>query len=175
MIVYRQRYGESRGNAGRARARQRLTLQGSARCRARGNQPGLEIVLQTGRLEGIELLHQRIDCDPLALGPALETEFGELDTFGAAQEIPWEGFVENEVAEEEFPLDFEGVVVDLLIGDFRPALKEIDGLRNVGVPCRTRRIAVVLNPDIAETANGRAFFAIHLNGEEIIATHAGHP
>ena len=52
-----------------------------------------------------------------------------MDAFGSAQEIPWEWFVENEVAQEEFPLDFEGVVVGLLIGDFGPAFKEIDGLR----------------------------------------------
>ena len=123
----------------------------------------------------MELFYQRIDCDPLAFGPTLEAEFGELDAFGSAQEIPREGFVENEVAKEEFPLDFEGVVVGLLIGDFGPALKEIDGLRNVGVPGRTRRVAVVLNPDIAESADGGTFFTIHLNGEEVVTAHARHP
>ena len=100
-------------------------------------------------VEGIELLDQRIDCDPLAFRPTLEAEFGKLDAFGSAQEIPREGFVKNDVAQEEFPLDFEGVVVGLLIWNFRPALKEVDGLRNVGVPSRARRVAVVLNPDIA--------------------------
>ena len=123
----------------------------------------------------MELFYQRIDCDPLAFGPTLEAEFGELDAFGSAQEIPWEWFVENEVAQEEFPLNFEGVVVGLLIGDFGPAIKEIDGLWNVGVPGRTRRVAVVLNPDIAEAADGRAFFTIHLNGEEVVTAHARHP
>ena len=123
----------------------------------------------------MELFYQRIDCDPLAFRPALEAELGELDAFGTAQEIPWEGFVDNDVAQEEFPLDFEGVVVGLLIGDFGPAFKEVDGLRNVRVPSWAGRVAVVLNPDIAEAADGGAFFAIHLNGEKVIAAHAGHP
>lgn len=123
----------------------------------------------------MELFYQRINRNPLALGPALQTEFGELDAFGSAQEVPWEGFVENEVAKKEFPLDFESVIVGLLIGDFGPALKEVDGLRNVGVPGRTGRVAVVLNPDSAEAADGGAFFAINLNGEEVVTAHAGHP
>lgn len=98
-----------------------------------------------------------------------------MDAFGSAQEVPWEGFVENEVAQEEFPLDFEGVVVGLLIGDFGPTFEEVDGLRNVGVPGRAGRVAVVLNPDIAEAANGGTFFPIDLNGEKVVAAHAGHP
>ncbi len=98
-----------------------------------------------------------------------------MDAFGSAQEIPRERFVENEVAQEEFPLDFEGVVVGLLIWDFGPTLEEVDGLWNVGVPGRTGRVAVVLNPDIAKAADSGTFFTIHLNGEEVVAAHAGHP
>ena len=121
--------------------------------------------------ESIEFLHRH----PPALRPALETEFGKLDTFDTAREIPWKGFVQDDVTQEKFPLNFEGIVISFLVGNFGPALEEIDRLGNVGVPGRARSVAVVLDPDIAEAADGGTFFTIHLNSEEVVTAHAGDP
>jgi hypothetical protein len=39
-----------------------------------------------------------------------------LDAFGAAREIPWEGFVQDDVTQEKFPLNLEGVVAGFQAG-----------------------------------------------------------
>ena len=67
------------------------------------------------------------------------------------------------MAEEEFPLDFEGVVVGFLIGDFGPAFVEVDGLGDIRIPDGARGVSVVLGPDIAEAADGGAFGAVDLD------------
>ncbi len=116
------------------------------------------------------------DVDPLAVGPALEAEFGELDAFGAVEEGPAEGFVEGDVAEEEFPLDLEGVVVGFLLGDFGPAIEEGDGLGDVGVPGGAGGVAVVLGPAFAQGAgDGAAVGAVDLEGEQVVAADADGP
>lgn len=112
---------------------------------------------------------------PATLRPTLEAEFRKLNAFGSAEEIPWKRLVEGNMAQEEFPLDFERIVVGLLVWNFRPAFEEIDGLWNIGIPGRARCVAVVLNPDITETTNGGAFFTIDLDGEKVVTAHTGDP
>ena len=98
-----------------------------------------------------------------------------MDAFDTAREIPWEGFVQDDVTQEKFPLNFEGIIISFLVGNFGPPLEEIDRLGNVGVPGRAWSVAVVLCPDIAEAADGGAFFTIHLDSEEVVTAHAGDP
>src|SRR6476660_6757144 len=90
-----------------------------------------------------ELWFQFGNVEPLSLPPALEAELGELDALGAFEEVPAEGAFAGDVLEEKLPLHLEGVVV-ALVGDFLPALEEVDRLRNVGVPDRLRRLGVGL-------------------------------
>src|SRR5579863_653469 len=71
-------------------------------------------------------LREAGDVEPAALLPRFEADFGELDALGAVEQRPAEGFVEDDVAEEEFPLDLEGVVVGFLLGHLGPAVVEVD-------------------------------------------------
>src|SRR6266850_3401486 len=81
--------------------------------------------------------------EPFLLAPALESQLGELDAFGAFEQSPAERAFAGDVLEEELPLHFEGVVV-ALVGHFFPSLEKIDRLRDVGVPHRLRRLGIGL-------------------------------
>src|SRR5271155_4088808 len=59
-------------------------------------------------------------ADPGALFPALEAEFGELHALGPFEEGPAEWLVENDVPQEQLPLDLKGVVHRLVGGDRGP-------------------------------------------------------
>ena len=77
-----------------------------------------------------------------------EAELGELDAFGSFAEGPVEGLVSNDVFEEEFPLDLEGIVA-LARRDFFPAFVKVDRAVDVGVPNRNRCVLHGLGPALA--------------------------
>ena len=68
------------------------------------------------------------------LKPHLHAQFGQLHALGAFEERVGERLVGDDVAQEEFPLGLEGVVVILIVGHAGPSVEEVDGLRDVRVP-----------------------------------------
>lgn len=58
---------------------------------------------------------------------------GEVDAFGAFAEGPGEFGVFGDVLEEEFPLDFEGVIAFAGIDDV-PVRVVVDGAVDIGIP-----------------------------------------
>src|SRR6266850_6298483 len=114
------------------------------------------------------------NVEPFLLLPALESQLGELDAFGAFEQSPAERAFARDVLEEELPLHFEGVVV-ALVGHFFPSLEKIDRLRDVGVPHRLRRLGIGLRQAAPQSRDCTALGAIDLDGEEIVASHAHVP
>jgi hypothetical protein len=105
----------------------------------------------------------------------LESEFGELDTFDAFEQVVFIGHVHVDVFEEVLPLGLEAVVVGFLLRHLVPIFIEVDGLRDVRIPDGFRCVSVVLDVDITQTCHGGAAGAIYLQGEEVIAPDAHVP
>jgi hypothetical protein len=63
--------------------------------------------------------------DPASFLPTPDPRLGELDAFGTFHEVEVIGLVEDDVADEELPLNFEGVIVDSRVGDFLPDRKSV--------------------------------------------------
>src|SRR5690606_20511338 len=86
-----------------------------------------------------------------------------------------ERLVIDHMLEEELPLYFKGIVIIFLLRNFGPAVKEVDRLRNVGIPYWLRRIAVVLNIAFSQACHGGAFGAIYLQGQQVIPSYPYRP
>ncbi len=77
--------------------------------------------------------------------------------------------------QEELPLHLEGVLVLPLVGELLPVGGVAVGVVDVGVPHRARGGAVRLHPALAQTRDGGAARAVHVQGEEVVAAHARGP
>ena len=93
---------------------------------------------------------QLLDLYPAALFRGFVALLGELDSLGTLQQPPAEGLVEDDVPEEELPLDLEGVLVLALIRELLPVRRVAVRIVHVGVPDGTRRGRVRLHPAFAQ-------------------------
>ena len=107
--------------------------------------------------------------------PRFQAFFRQLNSLGALKEIPSEGLIIDDVPDEEFPLDFEGIVIARGIGHFLPALKEINRLRLVRVPYGAGRVLGALRPAFPQAGHGRSFGAIDLQRQEVVPAHPHAP
>src|SRR5262245_19222152 len=73
------------------------------------------------------------------------------------------------MADEQFPLGLEAIVVASESGHFRPGLEEVDWLRYVRIPDRARRVDPRLAPAILQARNRRAERAVDMERHEIVA------
>ena len=117
-----------------------------------------------GRHKAPDTLHVLRHVDPAAFLVGLNGELGELDAFRSFAECPFERGVDDDVFEEHFPLDFEGVVEVELVGDFGPVCVVVDGGVDVWIPDGAWSDGLMLGPAFAEADDGGAFSAIDLHG-----------
>ncbi len=115
------------------------------------------------------------DVDPAPLLPALETGLGELHALGTFQQRPFERRAFVEMADEHLPLGLEAVVVGGAVRHLAPGLEKVDGLRNVGVPHRPRRVHPRLAPALLQAGDRRPKCTVHMESDEIVASHASAP
>src|SRR5690554_6746881 len=113
--------------------------------------------------------------DPTSLLPAFNTFFRQLDSFGSLFHIPRERLILHHMFEEQFPLYLKGIVKNLLFGNLGPAVKKVNGLYNIRIPDRLRRIAIMLNVTFPQSGHGRSFCPIHLQGQEIVPSYPYRP
>ena len=118
---------------------------------------------------------ERGHVDPAPLGPALQSELGQLHAFGAFEQVPLERRVVEQVPDEQFPFDLERVVVDLVVRHLLPAGEEIDRLRHVGIPHRLRRVDARLRPAVGQPGDRGAERAVDVKRDQVVAPHARRP
>src|SRR5271170_2667827 len=102
-------------------------------------------------------------------------KLGKLHALGPLTERPAERLVQRDMPQEMLPLNFEGVVVLLAVGDFFPALEKVDGLRDVGIPDGARSLLERLRPRLAQAGDAASARAVDLDGQQIVATDADAP
>src|SRR5690606_9539266 len=81
----------------------------------------------------------------------------------------------HDVAEEQLPLDLERIVVNALVRHADPAVLVFDRAVDVGVPDAARRGGDGLGFAIAQTGDGGAVGAVYVQGQQVVAIHAGGP
>src|SRR5690554_1806908 len=113
--------------------------------------------------------------DPTSLLPAFNTFFRQLDSFGSLFHIPRERLILHHMFEEQFPLYLKGIVKNLLLGNLGPAVKKVNGLYNIRIPDRLRRIAIMLDVTFPQACYCRSFCTIHLQGQEIVPSYPYRP
>ena len=79
------------------------------------------------------------------------------------------------MADEQFPLDLERVVVDRVVGQFLPRRRKVDRLRHVGIPYRLRCVYARLRPAVGQAGDGGAQRAVDMEGREVVTPHARGP
>lgn len=63
----------------------------------------------------------------------------------------------------------------LLRGQFRPAFKEIDGLRNIRIPDRLGCVPIMLDITFPQSGDRRPLRAIYLEGKQVIPPYPYRP
>ena len=115
--------------------------------------------------------------DPAALPPRLETCLGELHATRA-------GFADPRRSSSVSPARYrrnsshwtrKPFGVDLVVRHLLPGFKKVDGLGNVRVPHRLRRVHPRLCPAPLQAGHRRAMRAVHMEHREIVAAHARGP
>ena len=96
--------------------------------------------------------------------------------FAPSRSIHRKGSPSDHVAQEKLPLRLEGIVVLPLLRNFLPAVeKKSMGLGMSGFQTGARGCAVWLDPAVAKAGHRGTECAIHLQGQEVISSHAHVP
>src|SRR5258705_6957488 len=113
--------------------------------------------------------------DPATLLPGLEAKLRQLHAASSFQEIMGEWRIFGDVFQEELPLGFEAVVKGLIIRHVLPVLAKVEGIVNVRIPDRSRRIHSMLGPALPQAGDSAARRAVYLQAEEFVAVDAKRP
>src|ERR1700733_13702148 len=122
-----------------------------------------------------KLRSQLRHVDPTALLPGLDPQLGQLDAPGAFKKIMRERHSLSNVAKKKLPLNFKSVVKDLIVGHLEPVLAKLEGISDVRVPDRTRRIHTVLRSAFTQSGNRAAQRAIDLHAEKFVTVNTKRP
>ena len=111
----------------------------------------------------------------LAFAPGCVGDFGELNSFGAFDQIVDERRAQLDVLQKQFPLNFEGVFEYLIVGDMLPSGAEVDGVGNVRVPDGFGSVGAMLDAAIAQAGDGAAVGAINVDLQDLVLIGADGP
>src|ERR1700685_2341432 len=106
--------------------------------------------------------------DPATFLPRFEAELCQLHATSPFQKIMRKRRIFRNMPQEQFPLDFEPVVEDLIVRHVLPLLAKAEWVLNIRVPDRTRRIHAVLRPAFTQASDSTSQRAVHLQAEEFI-------
>src|SRR5271170_6906802 len=107
--------------------------------------------------------------------PRFKSKFCQLHATSSFQKVMRECRIFGNVFQEQLPLDFEPVVEDLIVRNLLPVLPKAEGVFDVWVPDRSRRVDAMLRSTFTKAGNGAAECAVHLQAEEFIAVDAKRP
>ena len=88
---------------------------------------------------------------------------------------PGERIVEYDVAQEKFPLNFEGVVIDRIGRLGGPSVHVGDWTVLIGVPQAPGGGGVVLDCAVAKTCDGGAISSVYLESQQVVALYPDAP
>ena len=115
------------------------------------------------------------DGHPRPFFPRFYAFFCQLDAFGAFPQCPGEGFIFDDVSQEEFPLDLEGVLVCWLARDGDPIVEVVERAVDIGIPDWPRGGFVRLDPALAQAGDGGPARAVDLHCEKVVAADTNCP
>src|SRR5205823_248686 len=111
---------------------------------------------------------ERRHIDRPSFGPTLHAELGQLHALCAFEQVPAKRTAFYDMTEEQFPFDFERVVVNAIVGHFLPRRKEIDRLRHIGIPYGLWRRSARLDETFGEPGDGRSERAIDVKRGKVV-------